>query len=591
MNFVWLDINASWSHSSLALPALHANLEPHTREACNMQVVRGTIKSPVQQIVQEMEQLQPAYIFATAWLFNINYLNEVLSRVAALCNPAGIFLGGPEFLGDNRDFLLRHPYVTAVFKGEGEEMFEKFISSLLAQDCKWKELDGFEWVEPAAEDGYHSTKAVTVSKFAEVEYPEKSSLFSWNKSFVQLETSRGCFNSCRFCVSGIEKSGIQNIPIGELRSRLENIVGHGIKQVRVLDRTFNGNPTRALELLELFKEFAGKLNFHLEVHPALLFPIGEAPFASMETGSRSSDVQNSCTQKNVDSEVPVAGGLKESAVGKLREALAQVPEGLLHIEAGIQTLQQDVLDNCARKGSCAQAVKGLQYLIGCGKFEVHADLIAGLPGYTYSALVEDTMEMMRIAPAEIQLESLKLLAGTHFRINADSLGIKFSPTPPYEVLQTPHITYSELGKAMTLSKILDLWYNDAKWREPFMEIFSSQQQLLLQLIDELLGTDYITQPLSLENKGLLLYRFCKRYIPEMAPLISLQWVRNGLSIKKEPAENFTKWEMSQGTYSNPLFVEGDPRYKYYYLTLGDIRHWFSFNKEIERVAPCGYVAL
>ena len=570
MNFVWLDINASWSHSSLALPALHANLKPETQAACNMQVVRGTIKSPVQQIVQELEQLKPAYIFATAWLFNINYLNEVLSRVAALCSPVGIFLGGPEFLGDNRDFLLHHPYVTAVFKGEGEEMFEEFISSLLAQDGKWKELTGFEWLESDSPHNsgsvYHSSKAVTVSRYAEIEYPEKSPLFSWDKSFVQLETSRGCFNNCRFCVSGIEKNGIQNIPVAELRNRLKNIVDQGIKQVRVLDRTFNGNTTRALELLNLFQEFAGKLNFHLEVHPALLFPVGE----------------NICADEHVE------GGAKQSAVGKLREALAQVPEGLLHIEAGIQTLQQDVLDNCARKGSCAQAVKGLQYLIGCGKFEVHADLIAGLPGYTYTALVEDTMEMMRIAPAEIQLESLKLLAGTHFRLNATNLGIRFSPAPPYEVLETPHITYSKLCKAMTLSKILDLWYNDTKWRNTFREIFSSRQQLLQQLIDQLHGTDYITQPLSLENKGVLLYRFCKQHIPEMAPLISLQWVRNGLSIKKEPAENFTKWELSQGGETNPLFVEGDPRYKYHYLTLGDVRHWFSFNKEIERVAPCGY---
>ena len=108
MNFIWLDINASWSHSSLALPALHANLSPQTQAACNMQVVRGTIKSPVQQIVQELEQLQPTYIFATAWLFNINYLKEVLGRISALCNPEGIFLGGPEFLGNNSDFVCHH---------------------------------------------------------------------------------------------------------------------------------------------------------------------------------------------------------------------------------------------------------------------------------------------------------------------------------------------------------------------------------------------------------------------------------------------------------------------------------------------------
>ena len=108
MNFVWLDINASWSHSSLALPALHANLTPATAAGCNMKVVRGTIKSPVAQIVQEVAALQPTYIFATAWLFNINFLNEVLCRVSALCNPMGIFLGGPEFLGDNSTFLLNN---------------------------------------------------------------------------------------------------------------------------------------------------------------------------------------------------------------------------------------------------------------------------------------------------------------------------------------------------------------------------------------------------------------------------------------------------------------------------------------------------
>ena len=118
MNFIWLDINASWSHSSLALPALHANLSPQTQAACNMQVVRGTIKSPVQQIVQELEQLQPTYIFATAWLFNINYLKEVLVRISALCSPEGIFLGGPEFLGNNIEFLKSNPYITALFKGE-----------------------------------------------------------------------------------------------------------------------------------------------------------------------------------------------------------------------------------------------------------------------------------------------------------------------------------------------------------------------------------------------------------------------------------------------------------------------------------------
>ena len=570
MNFIWLDINASWSHSSLALPALHANLSPATAAACNMQVVRGTIKSPVAQIVQEVAQLEPSYIFATGWLFNINYLNEVLARVSALCSPLGIFLGGPEFLGNNSNFLTTHPHITAVFKGEGEEMFEEFISFLLRGDSSWRNIQGFEYLLPCSscegaglDSTFHSSNAVTVKDLQCVRSPEESPLFSWDKSFVQIETSRGCFNSCRFCVSGIEKCPIQDIPIEGLRSRLENIYSHGIRQIRVLDRTFNGNPRRALQLLDLFMEFVGKLNFHLEVHPALLFPLNES-----------------------------------EAVKKLREKLMNMPAGLLHLEAGIQTLRQEVLDMCDRKGSCAQAVEGLKHLVGSSAFEVHADLIAGLPGYSYPQLVEDTLELMRIRPGEIQLESLKLLPGTWFRLNAESLGIRYSPLPPYEVLQTPAISYAQLGKAMTLSRILDLWFNDEKWREPFCAVFApaamadanvNGTSLLEQLIEELHGTDYITQPLSLENKGILLYRFCCKYAPSQAPLVSLQWVRNGLSIKKEPARNFVKWDFKSGM-ANPLFVENDPRYKYAYLEYDGVRHWFSFNKEVERVAPCNYFA-
>jgi hypothetical protein len=143
-----------------------------------------------------------------------------------------------------------------------------------------------------------------------------------------------------------------------------------------------------------------------------------------------------------------------------------------------------------------------------------------------------------------------------------------------------------------------LWYNDAKWREPFSALFADPLQnsaadsglaLLEKLIEDMHGTDYITQPLSLENKGILLYRFCCKYSPSLAPLVSLQWVRNGLSIKKEPAENFVKWDFKSGI-PNPLLVENDPRYKYAYLDYNGVRFWFSFNKEIERVAPCNSFA-
>lgn len=539
MNFVWLDINASWSHSSLALPALHANLSPQTALQCNMKVVRGTIKSNISDIIEQIEELCPTYIFATGWLFNIEYLNRLLIRVAQISKPKGIFLGGPEFLGENTHFLKSNPHITAVFKGEGEDIFEHFIKSLLAEDNKWRELEGFEWAD---EQGYHQSKTVIVKDFPSLNYPDNSPLFSWDKSFVQLETSRGCFNTCRFCVSGIDKSPIKDIPVEQLRERIENIAAHGIKQIRVLDRTFNANPKRGVELLNLFKEYAGKINFHIEVHPALL----RSPF---------------------------------------KEAIAQVPEGLLHIEAGIQTLRESVLDNCKRLGSCSAALDGLNYLIGTDKYEVHADLIAGLPGYTYSQLVEDTIELMKIAPAEIQLESLKLLPGTYFRERCSEFGIRYSPAPPYEVLQTPQISYRELNKSMVLSRIIDFWYNDENWRDTFREIFTTEEGLLLKLIDNLTNTEFICQPMSLESKGMMLYNFCKEFAPAWLPALTVTWVKIGLSLKKEPAQGLCKWSIKDDIH-NPVYVETDPRYKYFHFETNGSRHWFAFNAEIKRVGPC-----
>lgn len=553
MSFLWLDINASWSHSSLALPALHANLEPEVSRKCNMQTVRGTIKSNQAQIVEEVLSYAPSFIFATAWLFNVEYLKQILCRVHSILPDVKIFLGGPEFLGNNEEFLRSCKYITAVFKGEGEDIFNPFITSLLNDDELWKELPGFEWIEDGV---YNRSSAVSVMDFPALHNPMESSLFSWDKSFVQIETSRGCFNSCRFCVSGIDKSKVQDIPVSRLHGLLEKVVEKGIKEVRVLDRTFNANPLRALELINLFSEFAGKLNFHLEIHPALLHNATEG-----------------------------------SPVALLKEAIANVPAGLLHLEAGIQTLQQDVLDTCARKGSCANAIEGLKFLISCKKFEVHADLIAGLPGYTFDTLVDDTMQLMQIGPGEIQLELLKLLPGTHFRISSCEYGIKYSPVTPYEVLQTPSVSFRELNMAMVLSRALDLWYNDTKWREPFGKIFSNNRNLLFQLIDWLYEGDLVSQPLSLEGRGMLLYRFCKEYVPQCCNLVSLQWVRNGLSMKKEPAAGFVKWEIKDTETMNPLFVEGDPRYKYHYIDIDCKRHWFSFNKEIERVAPCSYTVV
>ena len=545
MKFLWLDINCSYSHTSLALPTLHAQLSSNIINNSEWCSVRGTTKSNTTQIISEVLEHSPDYIFATAWLFNTEYLQIILSKICAINSNVTIFLGGPEFLGNNYEFLYNNRYISGVFKGEGEEVFEPFISALMnkkgsAEWAKWRTIEGFEYLDE--QGNFHSSIAVTVKEFEKLEIPESSVFFNWEKPFIQLETSRGCFNSCKFCVSGIDKSPIQNLPVEALRARLQTVVDKGIREVRVLDRTFNGNSGRAIALLDLFREFLGKIQFHIEVHPALLSTM-------------------------------------------FKRYLEELPNNLLHVEAGIQSLSPEIIANCARKGSPKEALEGVKYLLSLNKFEVHADLIAGLPKYSFIGLIIDTLTLMNTGVQEIQLELLKLLPGTWFRDNAKEQGIKFSKLPPYEVLETEAITYKELCKSMVLSKIIDWWYNDARWREPFTIVFKDSYELLEKLMGELYNSDYLSQPISFESKSMLLYSFVKEHAPEHLFNISLQWIRNGLSAKKEPGNILNSWNIRESSLENPIYNKEAVRVKYFYAQNGVNTHWFAFNTELDRNKP------
>ena len=124
MKILWLDINSSYSHASLALPALHAQIIGTPLDKGNSwNVVRGSTKSDMDEIIGQVEQEEPEILFATLWLFTHEFVINILSRIKALRPGVIIVLGGPEFLGENEEFLRRNIGIDAVFRGEGEEFF------------------------------------------------------------------------------------------------------------------------------------------------------------------------------------------------------------------------------------------------------------------------------------------------------------------------------------------------------------------------------------------------------------------------------------------------------------------------------------
>ena len=130
MKILWLDINSSYSHSSVALPAIHAQVSD--REDWEWCVVRGTINDNPGAIAAAVAEHKPDIIAATFWLFTHNMQIEVLSRAVQLLEDVKIICGGPEFLGDNEDFLRRNPFVTAVIRGEGESQPQRIEIEIIS---------------------------------------------------------------------------------------------------------------------------------------------------------------------------------------------------------------------------------------------------------------------------------------------------------------------------------------------------------------------------------------------------------------------------------------------------------------------------
>ena len=543
MKILWLDINSSYSHSSVALPAIHAQVSD--RKEWEWCVVRGTINDNPGTIAAKVAEEKPDMIAATFWLFTHQMQIEVLSRVVQLLDEVRIVCGGPEFLGDNEGFLRRHDFVSAVIRGEGEAALPEFLT--YADDSlRWDSIDGLCWI--SGEDGsYHDNGTARVADFASLKYPEESKFFNWDKPFVQLETTRGCFNTCAFCVSGGEKP-VRYQSMSQVRERLENIYAHGIKDIRVLDRTFNYDISRASEMLDLFAQYAGKMRFHLEIHPSLI----------SET---------------------------------LKEKLSAMPDGLLHLEAGIQSLDSKVLAESGRHGSLKSSLEGLEFLCSSANIRTHADLIAGLPEYDLKMLCSDIARLVDTGVDELQIESLKVLPGTRMRSIAPEKGLKYSPLPPYEILMTPHMSASELRKAMDISRMIDLYYNSPAWQKVTRGLIRNTKDFVVEFTDHLKDLMVLDSPVSVERRGVILYDYCKTHHPEMVTDISVAWIRAGLSLKKEPAGNIRKIKhleaflMENGSQMSIEYGNAAPSHRYYLLTSKEKNILFGYDSENHDPAP------
>ena len=481
MKIVWLAVNSSYSHSSLALPALHMVVQD--RVEADWELVQVTIKDEVAAVVARIAVHEPDVVAASVYLFNRVRVLEILRRVKCLFPDCRIILGGPEFLGDNASFLQSEPGIDLVLRGEGELSFATWLS-VVGQPAAWTEIPGLCWRDSVGK--FHDNGvACAGGDLAALPFPGESVFFDWSNPFVQLETSRGCASTCSYCTS-CSTGPVRQLAWDRVVADLQQVRSRGICEVRILDRTFNANPLRCVRLLRHFREVCDDMRFHLEINPEFLVPA-------------------------------------------VRAELEKAVPGHLHLEAGLQTTCVAALDAVRRRSDPARVWAGVTYLCGCKNVETHVDLLAGLPQLTLEYLYRDLTDLTKVGPNEIQLETLKILPGTPLLQETASLGIVFASDPPYEVLRTPHMSAGDLETARMLSKLVDCFYNQPALRDVVRTAVVANDAFYPDFLAYLRHVGALANPLSLQNRFRVFHDFLVDRDSDARRLLEYHWFMAGLS--------------------------------------------------------------
>ena len=125
-HLLWLSVNSSYSHSSLALPLLHAACREI--DGWEWSVLETTVGEDAAETAVRLAAADCDLVCATLYLFNRNAVLEILRRFHLLHPELPIAVGGPECLGGGAEELLaRFSFLHVAFRGEGEELFPRFL--------------------------------------------------------------------------------------------------------------------------------------------------------------------------------------------------------------------------------------------------------------------------------------------------------------------------------------------------------------------------------------------------------------------------------------------------------------------------------
>ncbi len=464
MKTVLVGINSKYIHTCLAIWYLKASVN----EISNYIVVTRefTINDNKDNILSELYKEKPDILTFSCYIWNIELILLLSKEIKKLLPKCKIILGGPEVSYDAKTILQENCSIDFILCGEGEEIFPELYSCLQNHSEDYKKLSGIAYRTDNTIE--YKEGFCLISKLDEVKSPYTAELMaSVANRIVYYESSRGCPFSCSYCISSTF-NGVRFFSMDRVKNDLRTLLLYKPKLIKFVDRTFNCNKSRAKEIFEYIISLNCDTLFHFEAAADLF---------------------------------------DDEALDILRRA----PKGLIQLEIGIQTTNNDTLKEIDRVTDIAKLTGNVRKILAYENIHVHLDLIAGLPYENLTSFKNSFNEVYGLRPHQLQLGFLKLLKGSKIRNESQKHGFTYRNYAPYEVLCNNYVSFEDILLLKDVEEVLERYFNSSRFNSSleFIEkcLFSDAFELYYRLSVFCREKGYLDRPISYKENIAILYEF------------------------------------------------------------------------------------
>lgn len=412
MQALFVAVNAKYVHTNIAVRYL-TRFCNRTGMECDF--CEFTINEPKDIIIQKLYMSDCDVYGFSCYIWNIGRVLEICKNLKQLKPQCTIILGGPEVSFDAENLISDNEFIDFIICGEGEKTVAELLNNI-----------------PDERQVIYGKKSDTMEELPFPYTDEDLSEIVKGEKLVYYETSRGCPFSCSYCLSSVDR-GVRFLNIDRVKTEIKRFVDAGVMTVKFVDRTFNADRQRAVEIWRYCLELKGDTCFHFEIGADLI---------------------------------------NEEVI----EVLQSVPAGKFQFEIGVQSTNSQTISEISRTMDMERLENNVKELREKTNVMLHLDLVAGLPYEDFETFKKSFNEVYMMKPHVLQLGFLKLLKGSALRKNAHKYHILYNCFAPYEVFSTKWLSYNDVIKLKGVEDVMERYFNSGRFYDTIdkaMEFFDS----------------------------------------------------------------------------------------------------------------------